>query len=168
MIRQILKIFKALNSNEKPWQLSLGLAFGGIIGLMPMWTPHNIILLFIAFIINLNFALLLMGIFFFSGIAYILDPLFHQIGLAVLTSEGMQEFWNGFFSNSLFLFDRLNNTLVMGSLIFSLISAIPLFFLLNFLIRKYREHLMGFLEKVPLLKSLKLAKAFDTLTGGRS
>ena len=46
MIRQILKIFKALNSNEKPWQLSLGLAFGGIIGLMPMWTPHNIILLF--------------------------------------------------------------------------------------------------------------------------
>jgi len=46
MIRQILKIFKALNSNEKPWQLSLGLAFGGIIGLMPMWTPHNITLLF--------------------------------------------------------------------------------------------------------------------------
>lgn len=168
MIRQVLKILKALNSNEKPWQLSLGLAFGGIIGLMPMWTPHNIILLFIAFIINLNFALLLMGIFFFSGIAYILDPLFHQIGLAVLTSEGMQEFWNGFFSNSLFLFDRLNNTLVMGSLIFSVISAIPLFFLISFLIRKYREHLMGFLEKVPLLKSLKLAKAFDTFTGGGS
>jgi len=39
MIRQVLKVFKALNSNEKPWQLSLGLAFGGIIGLMPLWTP---------------------------------------------------------------------------------------------------------------------------------
>lgn len=168
MIRQILKIFKALNSNEKPWQLSLVLAFGGIIGLMPLWTPHNILLLFLAFIINLNFALLLVGFFFFSGIAYILDPLFHQIGLSVLTSEGMQEFWNGFFSNSLFLFDRLNNTLVMGSLIFSLVSAIPLFFLINFLIRKYREHLMGLLEKIPFFKSLKLAKAFDTVTGDGS
>jgi hypothetical protein len=31
MIRQVLKVFKALNSNEKPWQLSLGLAFGGCI-----------------------------------------------------------------------------------------------------------------------------------------
>ena len=70
MIRQVLKVFKALNSNEKPWQLSLGLAFGGIIGLMPLWTPHNIVLLFLAFIINLNFALLLTGLFFFSGIAY--------------------------------------------------------------------------------------------------
>jgi len=168
MIRQVLKVFKALNSNEKPWQLSLGLAFGGIIGLMPLWTPHNIALLFLAFIINLNFALLLIGLFFFSGIAYILDPLFHKIGLAVLTSEGMQEFWNGFFSNSIFLFDRLNNTLVMGSLIFSVVSAVPLFFLINFLIRKYREHLMGLIERIPLLKSLKLAKAFNTVTGGGS
>ena len=164
MIRQVLKVFKALNSNEKPWQLSLGLAFGGIIGLMPLWTPHNILLLFLAFIINLNFALLLVGFFFFSGIAYILDPLFHQIGLSVLTSEEMQSFWNGFFSNPVFLFDRLNNTLVMGSLIFSVVSAIPLFFLINLLIRKYREHLMEMFEKIPFLNSLKLAKAFDTIT----
>jgi uncharacterized protein (TIGR03546 family) len=146
----------------------LGLAFGGIIGLMPLLTPHNIVLLFLAFIINLNFPLLLIGLFFFSGIAYILDPLFHQIGLAVLTSEGMQEFWNEFFSNSIFLFGRLNNTLVMGSLIFSVISAVPLFFLIIFLNRKYREHLMGILEKIPFLKSLKLAKTFNTVTGGGS
>ena len=168
MIRQILKIFKALNSNEKPWQLSLGLAFGGIIGLMSLWTPHNIALLFLAFIIQINFSLLLLGFLFFSGIAYILDPLFHQIGLAVLTSEGMQGFWNSFFSNSLFIFDRLNNTLVMGSLIFSLASALPLFFAINLLIRKYRQHLQNLFEKVPLFKSLKLAKAFDTLSGGGS
>ena len=42
MIRQVLKVFKALNSNEKPWQLSLGLAFGGIIGLMPVCRQTNL------------------------------------------------------------------------------------------------------------------------------
>ncbi len=166
MIRQVLKIFKALNSDEKPWQLSLGLAFGGIIGLMPLWTPHNIFLLFLAFIINLNFALLLVGFFFFSGIAYILDPLFHEIGLAVLTSEGMQEFWNSFFINPIFLFDRLNNTLVMGSLLFSLAASVPLFFLFNLFVRKYRLHLQGLFDKIPILKSLKLAKIYDTVSGG--
>ena len=94
MIRQVLKVFKALNSNEKPWQLSLGLAFGGIIGLMPLWTPHNIVLLFLAFIINLNFALLLIGLVYFSRIADIIDPLFHQIGLALLSwLIGMQNLW---------------------------------------------------------------------------
>ncbi len=167
MIRQVLKVFKALNSDEKPWQLSLGLAFGGIIGLMPLWTPHNIFLLFLAFIINLNFALLLVGFFFFSGIAYILDPLFHSIGLSILTAEGMQDFWNGFFSNPIFLFDRLNNTLVMGSLVFSIAASVPLFFILNILIRKYRQHLQGLFDKIPILKSLKLAKIYDTLGGGR-
>ncbi len=166
MIRQVLKIFKALNSDEKPWQLSLGLAFGGIIGLMPLWTPHNILLIFLAFIINLNFALLIVGLFFFSGIAYILDPLFHQIGLAVLTAEGMQDFWNGFFNNPIFLFDRLNNTLVMGSLLFSLAASVPLFFLLNVLIRKYRQHIQVLFQKIPILNSLKIAKVYDTLSGG--
>ena len=166
MIRQVLKIFKALNSDEKPWQLSLGLAFGGIIGLMPLWTPHNIFLIFLAFIINLNFALLIVGLFFFSGIAYILDPLFHQIGLAVLTAEGTQDFWVGFFSNPIFLFDRLNNTLVMGSLLFSLAASVPLFFLLNLFIRKYRQHIQSIFEKIPILNSLKIAKVFDTLSGG--
>ena len=166
MIRQILKIFKALNSNEKPWQLSLGIAFGGIIGLRPLWTPHNIALLFLAFIIQINFSLLLLGFLFFSGIAYILDPLFHQIGLAVLTAEGMQDFWVGFFSNPIFLFDRLNNTLVMGSLLFSLAASVPLFFLLNMLVRKYRQNIQGIFEKIPILKSLKIAKVYDTLSGG--
>ena len=75
MIRQVLKVFKALNSNEKPWQLSLGLAFGGIIGLMPLWTPHNIVLLFLAFIINLNFALI--GNFYHSFI--IVQPVSSQL-----------------------------------------------------------------------------------------
>jgi uncharacterized protein (TIGR03546 family) len=79
--------------------------------------------LFLAFIINLNLALLLIGLLFFSDIACILDLLFHQIGLAILTSEGMPELWKGSFSYSIFLFARLNDTLFMGSLIFSIISA---------------------------------------------
>lgn len=144
--------------------MSLGLTFGGIIGPMPLWTPHNIFLVFLAFIINLNFALLIIGLFFFSGIAYILDPFSHQIGLAVLTAEGMQDFWNGFFNNPIFLFDRLNNILVMGSLFFSLATSVPLFLLINLLIRKYRQHIQGIFEKIPILKSLKIAKVYDTLS----
>jgi hypothetical protein len=62
-------------------------------------------------------------IIFFSDNAYILDLLFHQIGLAILTSEAMPELWNRSFSYSIFLFARLNDTLFMESLIFSIISA---------------------------------------------
>jgi hypothetical protein len=34
-----------MSSDEKPWQLSIGLAFGGIIGLTPIWTQHNIFIM---------------------------------------------------------------------------------------------------------------------------
>ena len=47
--------------------MSIGLAFGGIIGLMPLWTPHNILLIFLAFIINLNFVLLILGLPFMQA-----------------------------------------------------------------------------------------------------
>ena len=47
--------------------MRLGLAFGGIIGLMPLWTPHNIFLIFLAFIINLNFALLIVDLPFMQA-----------------------------------------------------------------------------------------------------
>jgi hypothetical protein len=79
--------------------------------------------LFLVFIINLNLALLLIGLLFFSAIAYILDLLFHQIGLAILASEAMPELWNGSLIYSIFLFARLNDTLFMESLIFSIILS---------------------------------------------
>jgi hypothetical protein len=47
--------------------LILGLAFGAIIGLMPLWTTHNIFLIFLAFIINLNFAPLIVSLPFMQS-----------------------------------------------------------------------------------------------------
>ena len=34
-----------MSSDEKLWQLSIGLAFGGIIGLTPICTQHNIFIM---------------------------------------------------------------------------------------------------------------------------
>lgn len=54
MLRPIIKVLKALNSNESPWQISLGLLLGTVLALTPLLSPHNLIVLFLALIINLN------------------------------------------------------------------------------------------------------------------
>ena len=95
MIRQVLKVFKALNSNEKPWQLSLGLAFGGIIGLMPLWTPHNIVLLFLAFIINLNLP--------FCSLGFSFSPASHTF----LTLSFIKLVWRSDFRRNAKLLERV-------------------------------------------------------------
>ncbi|MFQ5449971.1 MAG: TIGR03546 family protein [Nitrospinaceae bacterium] len=167
MIRQILKAFKALNSNAKPWQISLGVCFGMVLGLTPLWNLHNLILLLLAFIINLNIAVMILSFGLFSGFGYILDPYFHELGYMLLKNEALNAFWTNFFSCPVFILSNLNNSIVMGSLVISLILAVPLFLGFNLFVEKYRNSLKVFLDKVPLLKSLKVVKIYDTLMGGR-
>ncbi|MEC7640760.1 MAG: hypothetical protein VYC17_01260 [Nitrospinota bacterium] len=58
MIRQTLKVFKALNPNEKPWQLSLGIVFGAVMGSTLLLNLHNLVLIFLALIINLSISIM--------------------------------------------------------------------------------------------------------------
>ncbi len=156
MLRLIIKVLKALNSNEAPWQISLGIIFGSILGLTPFLSLHNLIILFLALVINLNISMLIVSCALFSIIAYALDPVFHQLGFAILTSPSLEGLWTQFFSCSILLLANLNNTIVMGSLIATLAAAIPLFFLLNILVVKYRDVYNTFIGKFPMLKFLKV------------
>jgi uncharacterized protein (TIGR03546 family) len=156
MLSRIIKVLKALNSNEAPWQISLGIIFGSILGLTPLFSLHNLIILFLALAINMNISMMIVSCAVFSLIAYALDPLFHQLGFAVLTSQGLEEFWTQFFSCPVFLLANLNNTIVIGSLVSTLVAAVPLFFLFNILIVKYRDAYNAFIGKFPLLKFMKV------------
>ena len=93
MLRRIIKVLKALNSNEAPWQISLGIIFGALLGLTPLFSLHNLVVLFLALFINLNISMMIVSFAAFSLIAYALDPVFHQVGLALLTSPGLESFW---------------------------------------------------------------------------
>jgi len=156
MYEQIKRIFKALNSSQAPWQLSLALALSVIPGLTPVMSPHNLLILLLAFFLNINLGLFFMGVGVFSGCAYLLDPLFDTLGFAVLHSAPLQDLWTAWYNNPWMRLSHFNNSLVMGSLIVSLAAAVPLFFIFQFLIRHYRDRLVRLFEKVPLLKAARL------------
>jgi uncharacterized protein (TIGR03546 family) len=167
MLRQILKVIKALNSNAKPWQLSLGVSFGAIVGLTPLTSLHNLALIFLALIINMNIGIMVLSAIVFSGVAYILDPVFHSTGLAILKSGSLATVWENVFSCPIALVAQLNNSIVMGSLVISILLAVPLFFIFNLFVKKYREVFLTYMEKFPIFKSLKILKMFQTVMGER-
>lgn len=164
MLSRILKVLKALNSNEAPWQISLGLLVGALLGFTPLFSLHNLVVLFLALLINLNVSIMLVAWAVCSVIAYAIDPLFHQVGLALLTAPGLKDFWIQFFSCPVFLLGNLNNTLVMGSLISTLVISVPLFFILNVLVVKYRGAYNALIGKFPLLKFLKVLETYEKLS----
>ena len=98
MLTMIARLLKVLNSETEPGQISLALCFAMIAGLTPLFSLHNLFILLIVLIIRINISSFIMGSIFFSGIAYLLDPLFHSIGFAVLTAKTLETLWTSLYN----------------------------------------------------------------------
>ena len=161
MIKSIAKLIKVLNSETEPGQISLGLCLSMVAGLTPLLLPHNLLVVLLVLILRVNLSAFIVGWVFFSALAFALDPVFHLIGLAFLTAPALFEFWTGLYNTVWFRLDRLDNTIVMGSLLFSLVLFIPALILFNVLIRRYREHLLAWVRKTRLMQVIKATKLFQ-------
>jgi len=160
VIESIAKLIKVLNSETDPGQISLALCLSMVAGFTPVLSLHNLLVLLLVLVLRVNLSAFIVGWVFFSALAFALDPLFHRIGLAILTAPALSEFWIGLYNSVWFRLDRLNNTIVMGSLFFSLVLFIPGLILFNLLIRRYREHLLAWVRKTRLMQAVKATKLF--------
>ena len=168
MLKLIAKFLKVLNSDTEPGQLSLAFCLAMVAGLTPLMSLHNILVLFLVCILRANLAAFLLGFLTFTGVAYLLDPIFNQLGLAILTAGALKPLWTSLYNITLFRLENFNNSIVMGSLLFSLILFVPMYFLFNLLIAKYRDHLLRWVEKSRLMKffmASKLYRVYKTVTG---
>jgi len=165
MLNLLTRLLKVLNSETESWQISLAFCFALIAGLTPLLSLHNAAVLLFVLVLRVNLSSFITGLIFFSGIAYIGDPLFHVIGLAVLKAAPLQDTWTIMYNNLFWLLTGFNNTVVMGSLIFSLLLFIPSFFLFNYLVKKYRETLLELVRKSRIMKFLKASKFYRIYAG---
>jgi uncharacterized protein (TIGR03546 family) len=160
VIEAIANLLKVLNSETEPGQISLALCLSMIAGFTPVLSPHNLLVLLAVLVLRVNLSAFVLGWVFFSAAAYLLDPLFHRLGQAVLTAPALTAFWTGLYNTAWFRLDRLNNTIVMGSLLFSLILFIPALVGFNLLIRRYRLHILAWVKKTRLMQAFEATKLY--------
>jgi uncharacterized protein (TIGR03546 family) len=173
MIEMIARLIKVLNSETEPGQISLAACFAMIMGFTPLLSLHNLLVLLLVFIVRVNLSAFILAWGIFSAIAYLLDPLFHAIGISVLTAESLKSPCSALYNNIWFRLDNINNSITMGSLVTSLVLFVPLLFLLNFAIRNYRDHLLAWIKKSRIgqvLGASKFYQVYQTVSGwgGRS
>jgi uncharacterized protein (TIGR03546 family) len=170
MLRAVAKLLKALNSESNPGQISLAFCLAMIAGFTPLLSLHNLLVLFLVLLLRVNLSAFLLGLGLFSGVAYLLDPLFHRLGLAVLTADPLLALWTGLYDITVFRLAYFNNSVVMGSLLVSLLLAVPLFVVSRVLIVKYREHVLVWVQKsrvLQILKGSKLYRVYHSVSGWR-
>ena len=160
VLKFIARVLRVLNSEAAPSQISLALCLGMAAGLTPLLSPHNLFILFLALLLRVNLSTFIVAFFFFTGTAYLLDPLFHALGLGVLTASTMQGLWGALYASTFWRALNFNNTIVMGSVLVCLAAFPPLFFLSNFMINKYREHILKWVEKSRLMQLFKGSRLY--------
>jgi uncharacterized protein (TIGR03546 family) len=165
MLDLLAKLLRALNAEGSPTQISLGFAAGLIVGLTPLWSLHNLLLVFLVFLLRINLSAFFLSFAIFSGIAYLADPAMDKIGEALLTSSALTGLWTGMYNQDIWRLAHFNNTLTLGSLV----GAVPLVFVSNFLVKKYRVHVLAWIRKTKVMQMLKASRLFriyDALPGG--
>lgn len=168
MLRLIARLLKALNSETDPRQLALAASLGLIFGFTPLWTLHNLLVLLAVLILRVNLSVFLVAWAVFSGLAFALDGPFHLLGHAVLTASWLQGLWAGLYDSVLGQLWAFNNTVVMGSLVVSLVLAVPLYYAARWAVVRYRDTLRERILRsrvMTVLKANRLYQMYSRLSG---
>ena len=173
MIQQIISFIRLLHSETDPRQISLGFALGMIPGFTPFKSLHNLVVLFALFFFRVNIGAAMLAWAVFSILAFALDPLFHRFGLFLLTGvASLQGLWTALYNAPLVPYTRFNNSVLMGSLIFSLLAFYPVYWGGKVMVVKYRETVMERLNRMKIVQVFRASdlykwySRYSKLTGG--
>jgi uncharacterized protein (TIGR03546 family) len=138
----------------------MALCLAMIMGLTPLYSLHNLFVLFLVLFLRLNLSAFILGWVLFSGLAYLMDPLFDRVGYALLTLPSLAGLWTALYNMAFFRICHFNNSIVLGSLFISILLVVPLFVLANIIITRYRQHLLGWIRKIKVVQMLKASKIY--------
>lgn len=161
IMRYIAKLLKALASEASPGQIAGGIILGMIIGLTPVSSVHNLLIVLLILVLRVNIGMALLSFTVFSGIAYLADPLFHSFGVWLLELESMQQIWTNMYNIEWIALTEFYNTVVIGSLITSLLLCIPMYPLSKYGVHQYRQHIHARVQNWKLVQAFKGTKFYS-------
>jgi uncharacterized protein (TIGR03546 family) len=138
LIKLIQSLFGALHSEGTPGQLAAGIVLGSFLGLTPLFNIHNAVVFAALVLLNVSFAGGMLGWAVFVPFGFLLDPLFDWIGHSLLLAPSLRGLWASFYNTPIVPLTNFNNTVVLGSLVFAVLFAVPLFFATRVGVVRYR------------------------------
>ncbi|MBO6585223.1 MAG: TIGR03546 family protein [Gracilimonas sp.] len=160
-MRYIAKLLKALASEASPGQIAGGIILGMIIGLTPLSSLHNLLIVVLILVLKVNIGMAILSFTIFSGIAYLADPLFHSFGVWLLELESMQETWTAMYNNEWVALTEFYNTVVIGSFVIAILLCFPVFSLVRYGVLQYREHIHAKIQKWKIVQAFKGTKFYS-------
>ena len=164
MIKAIGKIIVALNGNVKKSQIAAGIAWGVLLGLIPMGNFFGIVLFIVSFFFSHNHGSKIFGMAVIKILTPIIAPSIDVLGWRLLHIESLQELYTTMFNMPFVPLTKFNNTLVMGGLVGGILLWLPVFFIFMGFIPLYRNTIAPKIRELKIVKTIgksPLLKLFD-------
>ncbi len=170
MIKYLVKMLQALSSNTSPAQIAHAVSCGLMLGFIP---KDNILwyVLFV-FILFLRIQRGTFGLFILIGalLAPLADPIFNDIGYWILSQDSLTPVFQSLLDIPFVAFTKINNTVVLGSLVGGLAVYIPVWLVSRFFIFIWRKYIAATARRWKFVKVLKqiplIEKIVDVVTEG--
>jgi len=138
IVKFVQSLIKALHSEGTPGQLAAGIALGAILGLTPLVSLHNAVVFALIVLLNVSFPGAMLGWALFVPVGFLLDPVFDWIGHTLLFTPFLTPFFTSLYNMPVVPLTNFSNTVTLGSLVFSLLSFVPLYFAARWGVTRYR------------------------------
>lgn len=161
LIKLIQSLFGALHSEGTPGQLAAGIVLGSFLGLTPLLNLHNALIFAALVLLNVSFAGGMLGWAVFVPIGFLLDPLFDWIGHTLLLAPSLRDFWTSLYDTPIVPLTNFNNTVVLGSLVFAIVFAVPLFFATRLGVVRYRATIGERVRQSRFYRAVMASKAYN-------
>ncbi|MBA3556154.1 MAG: TIGR03546 family protein [Gemmatimonadales bacterium] len=161
LLKLIQSIIKTLHSEGTPGQVAVGIALGSVLGLTPLMNVHNLIVFSIIVLLNVSFGGGMLGWALFVPVGFILDPVFHAIGLRLLEAPALRPLWTDLFNTPLVPYTNFNNSVVLGSVVGWLLLTVPIFFGARWGVARYRATIGERVRESKLYKALTASQVYN-------
>ncbi|MBA3258667.1 MAG: TIGR03546 family protein [Gemmatimonadales bacterium] len=161
LLKLIQSIIKTLHSEGTPGQVAVGIAMGSVLGLTPLMNVHNLIVFSLIVLLNVSFGGGMLGWALFVPVGFMLDPVFHAIGLRLLEAPSLRPLWTDWFNTPLVPYTNFNNSVVLGSVVGWLLLTVPIFFAARWGVARYRATIGERVRQSKLYKALTASQVYN-------
>ncbi len=161
LLKLIQSIIKTLHSAGTPGQVAAGMALGSALGLTPLMNVHNLVVFSLLVLLNVSFGGGMLGWMLFVPIGFLLDPLFHSIGLRLLEAPSLRPLWTSWTNTPVLPYTNFNNTVVLGSFVGWVLLAVPIFFAARYGVARYRATVGERVRQSRLYKAVTASQVYN-------
>jgi uncharacterized protein (TIGR03546 family) len=161
LLKLIQSIIKTLHSEGTPGQVAAGMAIGSVLGLTPLLNVHNLVIFSLIVLLNVSFGGAMLGWALFVPLGFLLDPVFHALGLTLLQAPSLRPLWTTLTNTPLVPYTNFNNTVVLGSFVGWLALAVPIFFAARWGVSRYRATIGAKVRQSRFYKAVTASQAYN-------